>query len=111
MFSALIEAKKRHHDQVMAILMPKGMAWELFTKMGFNPVCEFPFYIYGVSAEEIAEKEYEWKSLLDWQTYTQTTSKVGFCQGVALNLSQAKPASKQLNLNKLSDADGLKFSG
>ncbi|MBI3508258.1 MAG: hypothetical protein HY069_01295 [Chlamydiia bacterium] len=26
-------------------------------------------------------------------------------------MSQAKPASKQLNLNKLSDADGLKSGG
>jgi len=51
--AALIEAKKRQYQQVMAILMPKGMAWGLFTKMGFKPVCEFPFYVYGVSAEEI----------------------------------------------------------
>ena len=51
--AALVEAKKRNHDQVMAILMPKGMAWGLFTKMGFKAVCEFPFYIYGVSAEEL----------------------------------------------------------
>jgi hypothetical protein len=41
----------------------------------------------------------------------KTTSKVGFPQGVALNLAQAKPTSKQLNLNKLGDADGAKFSG
>jgi predicted transcriptional regulator YdeE/GNAT superfamily N-acetyltransferase len=51
--AALVEAKKRNHDQVMAILMPKGMAWGLFTKMDFKAVCEFPFYIYGVSAEEL----------------------------------------------------------
>lgn len=51
--AALVEAKKRHHDQVMAILMPKGMAWGLFIKMGFKAICEFPFYIYGVSAEEL----------------------------------------------------------
>ena len=30
-----------------------------------------------------------------------------FCQGVALNLNQAKPAPKQLNLNKLSNAGGF----
>lgn len=51
--AALVEAKKRNHNQVMAILMPKGMAWGLFTKMGFKAACEFPFYIYGVSAEEL----------------------------------------------------------
>jgi predicted transcriptional regulator YdeE/GNAT superfamily N-acetyltransferase len=51
--AALVEAKKQDHDQVMAILMPKGMAWGLFTKMGFKAACEFPFYIYGVSAEEL----------------------------------------------------------
>jgi hypothetical protein len=32
---------------------PKGMAWGLFTKMGFKAACEFPFYTYGVSAEEL----------------------------------------------------------
>ena len=37
----------------MAILMPKGLAWGLFTKLGFQAVCEFPFYIYGVSSEEL----------------------------------------------------------
>lgn len=51
--AALVEAKKRHYDQVMAILMPKGLAWGLFTKLGFKAVCEFPFYIYGFSAEEL----------------------------------------------------------
>jgi ribosomal protein S18 acetylase RimI-like enzyme len=48
---ALVEAKRREHDQVMAILMPKGLAWGLFMKLGFQAVCEFPFYIYGVSSE------------------------------------------------------------
>ncbi len=51
--AALIEAKKRHYGQVMAILMPKGMAWGLFTKLGFKEVCKFPFYVYGVAAEEL----------------------------------------------------------
>lgn len=51
--AALIEAKKRQYDQVMAILMPKGMAWGLFMKLGFKEVCEFPFYVYGISAEEL----------------------------------------------------------
>jgi len=37
--------------------------------------------------------------------------KSGICQGGALNLSQAKLALKQRNLNKLRDASGLKFSG
>jgi hypothetical protein len=35
--------------------------------------------------------------------------KSGICQGGALNLSQAKPAPKQLNLNKLSDAGGFQI--
>ncbi|MBI3508455.1 MAG: hypothetical protein HY069_02305 [Chlamydiia bacterium] len=43
--------------------------------------------------------------------YTERDSKIGRCQGGAPILSQAKPASKQLNLNKLSDADGLKSGG
>ncbi len=51
--AALVEAKKRHYGQVMAILMPKGMAWGLFTKMGFKAGCEFPFYIYGASTQEL----------------------------------------------------------
>lgn len=52
-YAALVEAKKRRYGQVMAILMPKGMAWGLFTKLGFKEVCEFPFYVYGISAEEL----------------------------------------------------------
>lgn len=51
--AALVEAKKRQYNQVMAILMPKGMAWGLFTKLGFKAICEFPFYVYGVSAEDL----------------------------------------------------------
>jgi GNAT superfamily N-acetyltransferase len=51
--AALVEAKTRNHDTVMAILMPKGMAWGLFTKLGFKAICEFPFYVFGVSAEEL----------------------------------------------------------
>ncbi|MEI8125827.1 MAG: GNAT family N-acetyltransferase [Parachlamydiaceae bacterium] len=51
--TALVEAKKRQYNQVMAILMPKGMAWGLFTKLGFKEVCEFPFYVYGISAKEL----------------------------------------------------------
>ncbi len=35
----------------------------------------------------------------------------GICQGGAPVLDQAQPASKQLNLNKLSDADGAKSGG
>ncbi|MBU6383328.1 MAG: hypothetical protein KGR16_03325 [Verrucomicrobia bacterium] len=38
--------------------------------------------------------------------HTESDSKVGKCQGGALFLGQAKPAPKQLNLNKLSDAGG-----
>ena len=51
--AAIEEARKRQYKQVMAILMPKGMAWGLFAKLGFKAVCEFPFYVYGVSAEEL----------------------------------------------------------
>jgi GNAT superfamily N-acetyltransferase len=51
--AALSEAKKRHHNQVMAILMPKGLAWGLFTKLGFKKVCNFDFYVYGATADEL----------------------------------------------------------
>jgi uracil-DNA glycosylase len=45
------------------------------------------------------------------QTYTERDSKMGRCQGDALNLSQAKPALKQINLKSLSMQAGLKCSG
>lgn len=51
--AAMVEAKKREHAKIIAILMPKGMAWGLFTKLGFKEVCEFPFYVYGASPEEL----------------------------------------------------------
>jgi ribosomal protein S18 acetylase RimI-like enzyme len=51
--TALKEAHKHHYTQVMAILMPKGMAWGLFITLRFEEVCQFPFYVYGASAEEL----------------------------------------------------------
>lgn len=51
--AALVEAEKRQYKHVMALLMPKEMAWGLFAKLGFKKVCEFPFYLYGVSAEDL----------------------------------------------------------
>lgn len=55
--AALVEAAKRKYSHVMAILMPKGMAWGLFTKLGFQEVCRFPFYIYGASPEDLEKQE------------------------------------------------------
>jgi len=52
-YAALEEAVKRGCPQAMAILMPKGLAWGVFAKMGFAEACQFPFYVYGVSAEEL----------------------------------------------------------
>jgi ribosomal protein S18 acetylase RimI-like enzyme len=43
--ATLTEAQKRDYGQVMAILMPKGMAWGIFKKLGFQEVCQFPFYV------------------------------------------------------------------
>lgn len=51
--AALLEAKKLQYNQVIAILMPKGMAWTLFTKLGFKEVCQFPFYVYGAEASKL----------------------------------------------------------
>lgn len=51
--SALAEAKKRNYSEVMAVLMPKGMAWGLFRELGFKEKCSLPFYVYGASANEI----------------------------------------------------------
>lgn len=53
--AAIAEAKKRSYTQVMAVLMPKGMAWGLCTKLGFKEICQFPFYVYGASAEELEQ--------------------------------------------------------
>jgi hypothetical protein len=38
-------------------------------------------------------------------------SKLGIGQEGASNLNQVRPATKQLNLNKLSDAGGFKVDG
>ena len=51
--AALSEAKKLQYSQVIAILMPKGMAWTLFMKLGFKEVCQFPFYVYGAQADAL----------------------------------------------------------
>lgn len=44
--TAIAEAKKLGYARVMAIMMPKGIAWGPFTKLGFHKICEFPFYTY-----------------------------------------------------------------
>lgn len=51
--AALTEAKKNHYKTVMAVLMPKGMAWGIFKKLGFSEVSQFPFYVYGVAADKL----------------------------------------------------------
>jgi hypothetical protein len=43
--------------------------------------------------------------------YTERDSKIGICQGGALNLCQALPASKQLNLKSLAMQTGHKVIG
>ncbi|GAB4232557.1 MAG: hypothetical protein Tsb0021_11250 [Chlamydiales bacterium] len=51
--SALMEAKNLGHKHVMAILMPKGMAWGIFMQLGFVENSRFPFYVFGDSAENL----------------------------------------------------------
>lgn len=46
-YEAIKEAKARSYMSVMALLMPKGMAWGVFERLGFKSVCLFPFYTYG----------------------------------------------------------------
>ena len=50
-YAALKEAKTRNIPTAMAILMPKGMAWNLLAKLGFKSYHQFPFYIYGYDKE------------------------------------------------------------
>jgi hypothetical protein len=45
------------------------------------------------------------------RVYTEVNSKFALEQGGALILSKVKQAAKQLNLNKLSDAAGIKSNG
>lgn len=49
-YAALKEAHDRNLPTAMAILMPKGMAWNLLAKMGFKSYHQFPFYIYGAAS-------------------------------------------------------------
>ena len=51
--AALVEAYKQQYQYVIAMLMPKGMAWGVFEKLGFKAVKHFSFYVYGSSAEEL----------------------------------------------------------
>lgn len=43
---ALIEAKNSYKD-VMAVLMPKGLARGVFQHFNFKEVCQLPFYMHG----------------------------------------------------------------
>jgi GNAT superfamily N-acetyltransferase len=55
--AALAEAKKRQYSHVMALLIRQGMAWNLFTKLGFKEVCDFPFYVYSKEKWKHIEKD------------------------------------------------------
>lgn len=48
-YTALVEAKKRQYSEVMAILMPKGLAAGIFKSFNFKQICDFPFYVHGVA--------------------------------------------------------------
>lgn len=45
--ACILEAKRHKYKQIMAILMPKGMAAGTFRKLGFQDVSHFSFYLYG----------------------------------------------------------------
>lgn len=47
------QAKEMNYHDVMAILMPKGLAWGPFNKLGFREVSSLPFYVYGAAAHEL----------------------------------------------------------
>ena len=65
----------------------------------------------GAGAHLLHQLQEETRAHLEKRSYTESDSKIGRWQEEALTLSQAKPSTKQLNLNKLSDAVGLKGSG
>ena len=47
------QAKAMNYQEIMAILMPKGLAWGLFNKLGYKEVSTLPFYIYGTSPNDL----------------------------------------------------------
>lgn len=51
--ATLMEAKTQNYPHVMAILMPKGLAWGVFSRLGFQSICRFPFYVAGASADKL----------------------------------------------------------
>lgn len=46
-------AKEMNYHEVMAILMPKGLAWGPFKKLGYKEVSSLPFYVYGASSDDL----------------------------------------------------------
>ncbi len=51
--AASMHALKMNYQQLMAVLMPKGLAWGLFHNLGYKEVSSLPFYVYGASASEL----------------------------------------------------------
>lgn len=47
------QAKAMNYQKIMAILMPKGLAWGVFNNLGYKEVSTLPFYIYGSSANDL----------------------------------------------------------
>jgi ribosomal protein S18 acetylase RimI-like enzyme len=50
---ASVHALELNYREVMAVLMPKGMAWGLFHQLGYEEVSSLPFYVYGAAAHEL----------------------------------------------------------
>lgn len=44
---ALKLAKQKNYKETTAVLMPKGLAAGVFSKLGFKEVGDLPFYVYG----------------------------------------------------------------
>lgn len=52
-FTAIAEAKACGCEQVVAVLMPKGLAWGLCRDLGFKEISSLPFYVFGAAADEL----------------------------------------------------------
>ena len=51
--TAMQDAVKLGYCQVMGILMPEGLAFNLCSNFGFQEICDFPFYIHGATADKV----------------------------------------------------------
>lgn len=51
--AAILEGKSLQYTHIMGTLLPRGLARGIADRLGFQEACKLPFYIHGISLQEL----------------------------------------------------------